>query len=167
MAGTPARRSGAPTSPWARSAIRRASSALSAVTGWGSAAAAGTAADATAGRGRSGFGHLYGRAWARRGVPRERDRSASGSRLAASRRAEVRAAAGDWCPSPACGRLCRASSVVARDEIPGAAQLAREVALGGVVGVGAHLGRVLARLGQTLDGGDVERQRHAARLDAA
>src|SRR3954470_8941539 len=59
-----------------------------------------------------------------------------------------------------------AASVVAGDQIPGAPKLAGEVALG-VVGVGAELGRVLARLGQPLDRRGVERQRHAARLDAS
>src|SRR3954469_18771446 len=59
-----------------------------------------------------------------------------------------------------------AVSVVAGDQIPGAPKLAGEVALG-VVGVGAELGRVLARLGQPPDGRGAERQRPAPRLDAS
>src|SRR4051812_22197421 len=88
--------------------MRRASSALSTVTGSGSAARADTAAEPTAGGG---------------------------------------------------------GSIVAGDEVPGAAQLAREVAFGGLVRVRAHLGGILAGLREALDPGDVERERDAAHGD--
>src|SRR5688500_11169027 len=56
--------------------------------------------------------------------------------------------------------------VPARDQIPGPAQLALELALGGVVGRGRHRRRVRARLRQSLGVRRVERQDHAALVDA-
>src|SRR3954451_16832580 len=103
--------------PWARSAIRRASSALSAAAG---ATGAVAAAEAAAGTGRRWYDAV-------RPVDRR--------------------------------------SVVAGDEVPSAAQLAREPALVALIRVRAHLGGIRTRLGERRGGPGVEREGHAAARD--